>query len=257
VADRLARMAIGHAPDETTVFDFSERDPSLPNVVYFYQLQGQGSMADSYLYGRTIENLVPTPIHAGEVMDGAIVSGVYVYACFKNPTYWHLNNPIIWELQKRHGRDLNFAGVIVNRGHNYTQMEKERSSYWAAKLAGMLEADGAILTAEGGGNSAIDMMLACKYVEQAGIQTVVLSYESPGSDGRDFPLFYSVPEADAIVSIGSDEESIDMPRVARVIGDDYLLDNVTPSIGPFSVRMYYQFCGTNQLGANVLAGREF
>ena len=257
VADRLARMAIGHAPDETTVFDFSERDPSLPNVVYFYQLQGQGSMADSYLYGRTIENLSPTPIHAGEVMDGAIVSGVYVYACFKNPTYWHLNNPIIWELQKRHGRDLNFAGVIVNRGHNYTQMEKERSSYWAAKLAGMLEADGAILTAEGGGNSAIDMMLACKYVEQAGIQTVVLSYESPGSDGRDFPLFYSVPEADAIVSIGSDEESIDMPRVARVIGDDYLLDNVTPSIGPFSVRMYYQFCGTNQLGANVLAGREF
>ncbi len=257
VADRLARTAIDRAPDETTVFDCSTRDPHLPNVVYFYQLQGQGSMADTYLYGRTIENLVPTLIHPGEVMDGAIVSGVYVYACFKNPTYLHLNNPIIWELQARHGTDLNFVGAIINRGHNYTQMEKERSSYWAARLAGMLEADGAILTAEGGGNSAIDMMLACQYLEQAGIKTTVLSYESPGPDGRDFPLFYGVPEADAIVSIGSDEESIDMPLVSRVIGDDYLLDDETPSIGPFHVRMYYQFCGTNQLGANVLAGREW
>ncbi|MGH2593918.1 MAG: glycine/sarcosine/betaine reductase component B subunit, partial [Anaerolineae bacterium] len=257
VADRLARAATDRAPDETTVFDFSTRDPNLPNVAYFYQLQGQGNMADTYLYGRTIENLVPTLIHPGEVMDGAIVSGVFVYACFKNPTYLHLNNPIIWELQARHGKDLNFVGVILNRGHNYTQMEKERSSYVAAKLARMLEADGVLLTAEGGGNSAIDMMLACKYMEQAGIKTTVLSYESPGADGRDFPLFYSVPEADAIVSVGSDDETVAMPRMARVVGDDLLLDNETPSSGPFDMRMYYQYCATNQLGANVLAGREF
>ncbi|MBI1801759.1 MAG: beta-aspartyl-peptidase, partial [Chloroflexi bacterium] len=142
VADRLARLALGREPDETTVFDFSAREPSLPNVAYFYQAQGQGPMADTYLYGRTIENLVPTLIHPGEVMDGALVSGVHVYSCFKNPTYLHQNNPIIWELQARHGHDLNFVGVILNRGHNYTQMEKERSSYWAAKLAGLLEADG-------------------------------------------------------------------------------------------------------------------
>ena len=257
VADRLARTAIGRSPDETSVFDFSTRNPNLPNVAYFYQLQGQGNLADTYLYGRTIENLVPTPIHPGEIMDGAIVSGVFVYACFKNPTYLHQNNPIVWELQARHGKDLNFVGVILNRGHNYTQMEKERSSYWAAKLAGMLEADGAILTVEGGGNSTIDMMLACKYMEQMGIKTTVLSYESPGADGRDFPLFYSVPEADAIVSIGSDEETVSMPHVERVIGDAVLLDNTTPAGGPFPMRMYYQYCATNQLGANVLAGREF
>ncbi|MGH2592833.1 MAG: glycine/sarcosine/betaine reductase component B subunit, partial [Anaerolineae bacterium] len=48
VADRLARAAIDRAPDETTVFDFSTRDPNLPNVAYFYQLQGQGNMADTY-----------------------------------------------------------------------------------------------------------------------------------------------------------------------------------------------------------------
>ncbi len=257
VADRLARLAIDHAPDESPVFDFSHRDPNLPNVAYFYQIQGQGNMADTYLYGRTIENLVPTLIHPNEVMDGAIVSGVYVYASFKNPTYLHLNNPVIWELQARHGKDLNFVGVILNRGHNYTQVEKERSSYWAAKLAGFLEADGVILTAEGGGNSAIDMMLACKYLEQAGIKTTVMSYENPGPNGRDFPLFYTVPEADAVVSLGMAEGTIRLPEMARVIGDDRLLDNATTALGPFDIGMYSNYCATNQLGANVLAGRQF
>ncbi|MBI5157365.1 MAG: beta-aspartyl-peptidase [Acidimicrobiia bacterium] len=256
VAEFLARAAVGIPPDDTVTFDFSTRDPGLPNVVYFYQLQGQGRMADTFLYGRDIHNLVPTLIHPGEVMDGAIVCGVYVYSCYKNATYLHQNNPIIWELRARHGRDLNFVGIIIKRGHNYTQDDKERSSRWAAKLAGMLEADGAVLTAEGGGNSAIDMMLACQYLEQAGIETVVVSSEAAGADGYSCPLFYSVPEADAIVSVGSEDEIVPMPVVSRVIGDAVLLDG-TPAAGPFDLKMYYHYCGTNQLGANVLMGRAF
>lgn len=257
VADRLARSAVEHPPDTEEVFDFSQVDPNLPRVAYFYQAQGQGSMADTYLYGRTIDNLVPTLIHPAEIMDGALVSGVYVYACFKNPTWVHQNNPVIWGLRGRHGVDLNFVGVILNRGHNYTQMEKERSSHWAAKLAEFLGADGVILSAEGGGNAAIDMMVACQYMEQAGIKTTVLSYESPGGDGRDFPLFYSVPEANAIVSVGSDEEAIPFPAVERVIGDDLLLDGETAAAGPFDIPMYYLFSALSQVGANVLAGRAF
>jgi glycine reductase len=257
VADRLAGAAAEQEPDEVEVFDFSQRHPDLPRVAYFCQMQGQGSMADTYLYGRTIENLVPTLIHPNEYLDGAIVSGVFVYACFKNPTYWHQNNPVIWELGRRHGEELDFVGVIANRGHNYTQMEKERSSYWAGKLAEFVAAEGVILSAEGGGNSAIDMMLAVKYMEEAGIKTTALAYESPGDDGRDFPLFYSVPQADALVSIGSDEAYVHMPAVERVLGDNLLLDGETEARGPFDLRMYYHFSALNQFGANVLAGRAF
>jgi glycine reductase len=257
VANHLALAAEPNAADEVVTFDFSQVDPNLPRIGYFYQMQGQGSMADTYLYGRTIENLVPTVMHPNEFLDGAVVSGVYVYACFKNPTYWHQNNPVIFELQRRHGRDLNFMGVIANRGHNYTQREKERSSYWASKLAEFLHLDGVILSAEGGGNSAIDMMLAVQYMEQAGIDTTAMAYESPGADGRDFPLFFSVPQAEALVSVGSDEEMVHMPRVDRVIGDDLLLDNETEAIGPFDIRMYYLYNALNQLGANVLTGRAF
>lgn len=260
VAEFVASRAVTTAPDTSTVWAFDKRAPDLPKVVYFYQLQGQGPMADTFLYGHDIHNLVPTLIHPNEVLDGAIVSGVYVYGCYKNPTYLHQNNPIIHELQARHGIDLDFAGVIINRGHNYTQVDKERSSHWAAKLAGFLGADGAILTAEGGGNSAIDMMLACQYMEQAGIKTTVVSSEAAGADGYDFPLFYTVPEADAIVSIGSEDEVFAMPAVDRVIGPDEtlsLMDGDHPAAGPLDLKMYYQYCGVSQLGGNVLIGREF
>jgi glycine reductase complex component B subunit alpha and beta len=257
VAEFFAEQATEVKPDDSTVWDFSEKDPDLPDVVYFYQMQSQGRMADTFLYGKEIHNLVPTLMHPNEVIDGAVVSGNYVYACYKNPTFLHQNNPIIWELQARHGKDLNFAGVIINRGHNYTQAEKERSSLWAAKLAEFIGADGAILTPEGGGNAAIDMMLACQYMEQAGIKTAVVSSEAAGTDGYDFPLFFTVPEATAIVSIGSEDEIIAHPKVERVIGGDTLLVDELPAIGPFDLKMYFHYCGASQVGGNVLMGREF
>ena len=65
-----------------------------------------------------------------------------------------------------------------------------------------------------------------------------------------------MPEADAIVSVGSEDEIVPMPLVGRVIGDEVLLDG-TPASGPFDLKMYYHYCGTNQLGANVLVGRAF
>ena len=46
------------------------------------------------------------------------------------------------------------------------------------------------------------------------------------------PLFYTVPEADAIVSVGSEDEIVTMPVVGRVIGDHVLLDGETPAAGP-------------------------
>jgi glycine reductase len=192
------------------------------------------------------------------VVDGAIVSGVFAYGMLKNPTYLHQNNPIIWELQARHGHDLDFAGVILTRGHNYTQMEKERSSHWATKLAGFLGADGVILTTEGGGNSEIDTMLALQYMERAGIRTTAIHYEQGGPDGRAFPLTFTVPEADAYVSVGSINGTVRLPAVARAIGDDVLLlEGDPPAAAALDAGARNFYCSTNQLGGNVLRGTQF
>ena len=258
VAEDLARAcADGSDGADRLVVDLGAQNAHLPSIAYFYQIQSQGAMADTFLYGRPTENLVATMIHPCEVIDGAIVSGVYVYAAVKNPTYFHQNNPVMWELMGRDGVDLNFAGIILNRGHNYTQEEKERSSQYGAKIARLMGVDGVVLTTEGGGNSLIDTMLACQYLEQEGIKTVLLNYEQPGPEGREDPLFYGVPEADAIVSLGMFGPTLSLPAVPRVLGGNTLRDGTTLAGESLELPGLAMFCATSQVGGNTLVGKAF
>ena len=63
-----------------------------------------------------------------------------------------------------------------------------------------------------------------------------------------------------MVSIGSEDEVLPMPAVEHVIGPD---ETLTLMEGEFSasaamdLKMYYQYCGTNQVGGNVLTGKVF
>lgn len=256
-AEFLAQLTRDLVPDDVQTLELTDTDPSLPRIVYLYQAQSQGIFSDTYLYGRAIQDMVPTLIHPNELMDGALVSGNYVYACFKNPTYLHCNNPIIQELYAEHGTSLTFAGVVLYRGHNYTNAEKQRAGNYAAKLAGFLRADGVVLTGEGGGNSAIDMLLALQECERLGIKTTVVTYELGGHDGRDFPLVHSVPEADAIVSTGSVDRSLAISSMPRVVGGDTYLDNGRPAGEARDVSFDYLYCTNNQLGAGRLMAQAY
>lgn len=256
-AEYLACSASDLSPDRAETFELTPTDPSLPRIVYLYQAQSQGTFADAYLYGRPIENMVPTILHPNEVMDGALVSGNYVYACFKNPTYLHCNNPVIQALYAEHGKSLTFAGMVLYRGHNYTHAEKQRAANYAAKLARLLRADGVILTGEGGGNSAIDMMLALQECERLGIKTTVITYELGGPEGKDFPLVDSVAEADAIVSAGSCDKTITLPPLPRVLGGDTYLDTGRPATEGRETILDHIYCTNNQLGAGLLTVQAF
>ncbi|MCZ7573599.1 MAG: glycine/sarcosine/betaine reductase component B subunit [Ardenticatenaceae bacterium] len=256
-AEALAGLTRDLPPDDLQTFELTETDPTLPRIAYLYQAQSQGIFSDTYLYGRPIENMVPTLIHPNEVMDGALVSGNYVYACFKNPTYLHCNNPVIQELYAQHGRSLTFAGVVLYRGHNYTQAEKQRAGNYTAKLASFLRADGAILTGEGGGNSAIDMMLALQECERLGIKTTVITYELGGPEGRDFPLVHGVPEADAIVSTGSVDRWLELPAAARVLGGDTYLDSGRPAGEARELSFDFLYCLAGQFGAGRLMAQAY
>jgi glycine reductase len=256
-AEYLAQATLDAQPDRLETFALSETDPALPRIVYLYQAQSQGTFADTYLYGKAIDNLVPTLIHPNELMDGAVVSGNYVYACFKNPTYHHTANPVSAELYAEHGRSLCFAGVVLYRGHNYTQAEKHRAANYAAKLARFLRADGVVLTGEGGGNSAIDMMLAAQECERLGIKTTIISYELGGPEGKDFPLVDHVREADAIVSAGSCDKTIPLPAQPRAIGGETYLDTGAPATDARETILDHLYCPTSQVGAGRLAAQAY
>lgn len=131
----LGKTARGQQPGSVRTFSTDAPvEPHLRKVVYIYYLQSQGPLRNTFLYGKDVTSLLPTLLHPNEVMDGAIVSGNYIIACQKNPTYLHLNNPVIRELYARHGKTLDFAGVVIANEHS-TLFDKRRTAEFAAKLA--------------------------------------------------------------------------------------------------------------------------
>ena len=191
--------------------------PGLPKVGYLYMLQTQGLLHDTYLYGVDVKKILPTIISPLEVMDGAIVSGNCVSACDKNSTYSHQNNPVIADMLKRHGKDFNFAAVIVTN-ENVTLADKRRSSSYATKLAGMLGLDGLVITEEGFGNPDADLIMNCWKAERLGIKTALLTDEYAGQDGASQSLADSCPEGNACVTAGNANEVIVLPPMEKVIG---------------------------------------
>ncbi len=232
----LGEAAKEVSPDEVKVYETKplleqvQEYESLPKVAYVYMLQSQGLLHDTYVYGVDAKQIIPTIIYPTEVMDGAIVSGNCVSACDKNTTYHHLNSPIIHDLYEKHGKEINFVGVIITNENVYLA-DKERSSNMSAKLAAMMGVDGVIISEEGFGNPDTDLIMNCKKIEAEGIKTVIVTDEYAGRDGASQSLADADPKADAVVTAGNANEIIKLPPIKKVIGH---LDYVDVIAGGFS-----------------------
>jgi sarcosine reductase len=231
----------------------------LPKVAYVYMLQSQGLLHDTYVYGVDAKQIIPTLIYPTEVMDGAIVSGNCVSACDKNATYHHLNNPIIHDLYERHGKDLNFVGVVITNENVYLA-DKERSSNMTAKLVKMMGVDGVIISEEGFGNPDTDLIMNCKKIENQGIKTVIVTDEYAGRDGASQSLADADAKADAVVTAGNANEIITLPPMKKVIGHiepvDVIAGGFKGSLKPDgSIEAELQIItgSTNELGYNCLS----
>jgi glycine reductase len=219
----LAGACLQTVPDvrETFELDPDQISPTLnsglPRIAYICLLQSQGFLRETFLYGKSAGKLPPGLIHPNEIMDGAIVSGNYVIPSNRNPTYFHLNNPIIHELYQRHHTDLLFCGVAICNEHSALEA-KEKAVKDTIELIKSIGAEGVVITKEGGGNADTDLMLMCQKCEAEGIRTVVLGNEAAGTDGADPSLAHTVEEANAFVTTGNNDAPIKMDPVNRVIG---------------------------------------
>jgi glycine reductase len=210
-------------PDEVKVYETLPlleqvgQYPHLPKVVYVYMLQSQGLLHDTYVYGVDAKKIIPTFLYPTEVFDGAVVSGNCVSACDKNPTFVHMNHPIIEDLYERHGKDYNFLGCVITNENVYLA-DKERSSNCTAKLVEFLGADAAIVSEEGFGNPDADLVMNCNKIEAKGIKTVLVTDEYAGRDGASQSLADSTPKGDAVVTGGNANEIVVLPPMKKVIG---------------------------------------
>ena len=256
VADFLAQATRDMTPPRLETFDLSQEVAGLPRIVWIHQVRSQGPMIQTFLYGHEMSGSVPTVLHPNEMLDGALVGGNYKIGT-RTPTYRHTWHPSLAALYQRHGNDINFAGVIIARGHHENEFLKERSAQIAAKLAVMLRADGALCTYEATGNTHIDFMLIVQALEQAGIPTGSVVHEYGGPEGRDISLVDFVPEAVALASSGGIDRRLTLPAVEKLFGGTYLAHRGEDAHGELNLPLQELYAVTVEMNARGHRAQDY
>jgi glycine reductase len=220
-ASFLAQVAKTDSELEKQLIALPAVNHDLPKVALIYQVQSQLCCARTFYYGEEISKTLPTLVHPAEFFDGAVVSGNYKSER-KIPTSLHCDSPFITELLDRHGKSLNFLGVILSRGYNDSFEQKKKMGLWVARLARNLGADGALALMEGTGNGTVDFMQTVKACEDEGIKTAAVLHESNGPKGYERPLVDHPKESDGMISRGNVSEKIYIPPLETVIGGGQL-----------------------------------
>ncbi len=208
-----------------SIFEETAKYPNLPKVVYVEMLISQGLLHDGYIYGVNSGQILPTLLHANEEIDGAVISGNCVAACDKITTYQHQNNPLVLDLYDRHGKDINFLGVVLTPELT-TLTGKFRTCDYTAKLCKMLGADGVIVSEEGYGNPDSDLLMICERLEKSGIKTVLVTDECAGWEGDSQPLADTSESAVAVVSTGNVSHVVKMEKADKILGDPKAIENL-------------------------------
>jgi glycine reductase len=224
VAERLARTVAEQTPPRTEVHEVGAVDPGLPRVALVLNVHSvEHHSGTVFGFGESVYGLSrlhpPWPLRPTEILDGCIA---------RRHSWLNANDPLIQDMIGRHGRDFAFVGVIVQRTRWSYQPEKDLTAQQTAKLAGMLGADGVLITSDVGGNDFVEVALTVRACVAAGLKTVFMSTEESSEDGAKPPWLFPIPEIDAVVSLGAGRGVFgrsgpaERPAVERAIGGPVL-----------------------------------
>jgi glycine reductase len=257
LAAALAEAALGAAPDDVEELPSPSpgaRGGDLPRIGVVTNLQTQGSFKDVFVYGRSFGAALPTLLDPGELDDGAVVSGQFGHPALKNPTLMHQNHPVVAELRRRHGRDLEFAGLVICP-EPVEQGAKEMISLFAAKVCAAAGFDAVVLTKEGGGNADADVALKMDALFDLGITPVGLYAEMAGADGTGPSVVVAPERATAMVSTGNYDHRLHLPEMDKAYGGERLELVKAPATASFEVPTAVVYCALSPLGWGRIAAR--
>ena len=252
IADYLAEVTRDLEPPEVEIFDTAP-SPGLPGVVYIPHLASsepvagaQGSYG-SAVYGQ-IRLSAPWLLSGTEMVDGAVCGGGPGGNSGGGSTWVMANNPVVLDLWRRHGKDLNFRGCIIQRTNWTDQREYRVAADRASLLAVELGAEGAILTTDVRGQRFVGTMLTLESCERAGIKTVLLTEEEDNENGAAPPVLFVPPEFAAGVSTGTGDMPHPFPPVSDVIGTidpapEHWFQEQPPVHGRYGLRHLSDYCG--------------
>ena len=253
----LAQTTQGVEPARTEVFSLDlgrNASAGLPRIGYLSFAYSHGIGRQKLFYGKSTKDIVPSVVHPNELLDGALVNDGYTKPT-KNATHDILNHPMIRELHGRHNQDLVFAGMVL-ANHCATYDDKAETAWHAARLLRhVVEADAVVITKDGGGQADVDLMLACRACEEAGLRTVLVAKEESGGDG---PALVDVaPQADAMVSVGNCPEKVRLDEsMEKVVGGDAFLGAIQGDVaGTVEIPVQNIIGAIDPIGGSTLTAR--
>ena len=257
VAALLAEAALGAPPDDVVTLPAIPhlRASGLPRVGAITNLQTQGTFKDIFVHGKSFGRAAPTLIDPNQLHDGAVVSGQFGHPALKNPTYVHQNHPVVAELRRRDGKDLEFAGLIL-APEPVEAEQKERVSKQAAELCAAANFQGVVITKEGGGNADADISLKMDALTEFGIGSVGLFAEMAGAEGTAPSLVVPPERSTALISTGNYDEVVRLPAVARAYGGATVDVAGAPATAEMDLPTAVLYCSLSPLGAGRLTCRE-
>lgn len=215
----LAKATLGAAADTSETFDNETQYPGLPNITYAYQIYSKQYDTQNYrepmVYGNAVPDSLPIVMQPTEVLDGAIAP-CGGFRCVT--TYEIQNHPVIVELMRRHGKDLNFAGMIIT----VTSVEAKHR-YLVSKMAAnilkeVFKADGLIVTKGVGGASTLCVGAIASEAEKLGIKSVPIIQILNGRSNLAIECMISEPNVDSIVCSGTYYHNFTLPPVDLLLG---------------------------------------
>ena len=212
----LAKLAIAMKPDESEVYELgpvglgADGKP-LPKVAYLVTHMASHDTWNFLVYGQSALGFLPTILQPTEVLDGAMVWRYW------EPNYYLQNEVYIKELMKRHGKDIEFVGFVMD--NNVMKIDgKDAMSMMAATLCKeTLKADCVIVNKSGMGHCQLDSALAFNWAEKMGM-TCVMNLSAVSNDKPGDMLVISDPKIDAVINSGRNYD-LHHPRVDWVIGE--------------------------------------
>jgi glycine reductase len=253
----LAGAALDAEPDAVEELPSPTPGPAggaRPRVGAITNLQTQGLFKDVFVYGRSFSSGLPTLLDPGEFDDGAVVSGQFGHPALKNPTFMHQNHPVINELRRRHGCDVDFAGVVICP-EPVDMAAKELISTFAARLCAAAGWDAALVTKEGGGNADADMALKMDALSDLGIEAVGLYAEMAGTDGTGPSIVVAPERATAMVSTGNYDHRLQLPSVEKAYGGAEFALLAAPATAALEVPTAVVYCALSPLGWGRVTAR--
>jgi sarcosine reductase len=237
-------------PDKVEVF---ERPPltqvpkgmeKLPKVAYVFMM-GFGNtrpvrdygvnVGEPVLYGGDAEKLTASIIHPNEVLDGAVLMQAGGY----ETSYEFQNHPVIKDLYRRHGKDLNFVGVVLAKDHPGPVERQRAVSEVVRNVVGILGADGAVVTKYGGGAPQNFVAQIAVGLSKQGVKTALMPWSG-------CYVIFTQPEANAVISTGHMNMKHEMEAVDKVIGFHHA---VTPDLGKYETTFGGLPGAMNQIGS--------